>query len=72
MKVSYILQGEALRQGDDDLKSKAEQFMKLIELEWMTRVIQCIENIVSEKMEQPPNITAVGGHKKPPGPLEEP
>ncbi|KAM4592751.1 uncharacterized protein PAE49_003226 isoform 2-T2 [Odontesthes bonariensis] len=38
VKVSYILQGEALRQGDNDLKSKAEQFIKLIELEWTTHV----------------------------------
>ncbi|XP_014823286.1 PREDICTED: uncharacterized protein LOC106903805 [Poecilia mexicana] len=38
VKVSYILQGEALRVQDDDLKSKAEQFVKLIELDWSTHV----------------------------------
>ncbi|XP_051981270.1 uncharacterized protein LOC127642861 [Xyrauchen texanus] len=34
VKLSYILQGEALRQEDDALKGRAEQFSKLIELEW--------------------------------------
>ncbi len=38
VKVSYILQGEALRQEDDILKGRAEQFIKLIELEWTTHV----------------------------------
>jgi len=38
VKVSHILQGEAVRQEDADLNSKAEQFMKLIELEWTTHV----------------------------------
>lgn len=38
VKVSYILQGEALRQDDEDLKKRAEQFGKLIELEWTTHV----------------------------------
>ncbi|XP_031174403.1 uncharacterized protein LOC116063546 [Sander lucioperca] len=38
VKVSYILQGEALRQEDIVLKGRAEQFLKLIELEWTTHV----------------------------------
>lgn len=38
VKVAYILQGEALRQEDDVLKKRAEQFIKLIELEWTTHV----------------------------------
>ncbi|XP_032423904.1 uncharacterized protein LOC116723252 [Xiphophorus hellerii] len=38
VKVSHILQGEALRQQNVDLKSKAEEFTKLIELEWKTHV----------------------------------
>lgn len=38
VKVSYILQGQALRQDDEDLKKRAEQFGKLIELEWTTHV----------------------------------
>ncbi|XP_041853923.1 uncharacterized protein LOC121648062 [Melanotaenia boesemani] len=38
VKVSCILQGEALRQEDVALKSKADQFIKLIELEWTTHV----------------------------------
>ncbi|XP_054896090.1 uncharacterized protein LOC129366337 [Poeciliopsis prolifica] len=38
VKVSCILQGEALRQENLDLKSKAQQFVELIELEWSTHV----------------------------------
>ncbi|XP_067299129.1 uncharacterized protein [Pseudorasbora parva] len=38
VKVSYILQGEALRQEDNALKGRAEQFSKLIELEWPIHV----------------------------------
>ncbi|XP_026093553.1 uncharacterized protein LOC113066103 isoform X3 [Carassius auratus] len=38
VKVSYILQGEALRQEDDALKGRAEHFSKLIELEWTIHV----------------------------------
>ncbi|XP_073690489.1 uncharacterized protein [Garra rufa] len=38
VKVSHILQGEALRQEDDALKSRAEHFSKLIELEWTIHV----------------------------------
>lgn len=38
VKVSRILQGEALRQEDDALKGRAEQFNKLIELEWTAHV----------------------------------
>ncbi|XP_049446940.1 uncharacterized protein LOC125897585 [Epinephelus fuscoguttatus] len=36
--VTYILQGEALRQEDYTLEGRAEQFNKLIELEWTTPV----------------------------------
>lgn len=66
------MQGEALRQGDDDFKSKAEQFIKLIELEWTTHVIQCSENPFAEKLEQPPNTAFVRRHQKAPGPPEMP
>ncbi|XP_061772613.1 uncharacterized protein LOC133562524 [Nerophis ophidion] len=38
VKVSHIVQGEALRQEDNALKGRAEQFIKLIELEWTTHV----------------------------------
>jgi hypothetical protein len=38
VKVSYIVQGEALRQEDNVLRGRAEQFIKLIELEWTTHV----------------------------------
>ncbi|KAK0150501.1 hypothetical protein N1851_008398 [Merluccius polli] len=38
VKVSHIVQGEALRQEDNALKGRAEQFIKLIELGWTTHV----------------------------------
>ncbi len=38
VKVSCILQGEALRQEDGALKRRAENFSKLIELEWTVHV----------------------------------
>lgn len=38
VKLTYILQGEALQQEDNALKERAEQFNKLIELEWTTHV----------------------------------
>lgn len=38
MKASYISQGKALHQEDNALKGRAEQFIKLIELEWTTHV----------------------------------
>ncbi len=38
VKVSHILQGEALRQEDEALKRRAENFSKLIELEWTVHV----------------------------------
>ncbi len=38
VKVSHILQGEALRQEDGALKGRAEHFSKLIELEWTVHV----------------------------------
>ncbi len=38
VKVSHILQGEALRQEDGALKRRAENFSKLIELEWTVHV----------------------------------
>lgn len=38
VKVAHILQGEALRQEDHGLKARAEQFMRLIELDWSTHV----------------------------------
>ncbi|XP_029934175.1 uncharacterized protein LOC115378143 [Myripristis murdjan] len=62
VKVSYILQGEGLRQDDDDLKKRAEQFSKLIELEWTTRIIQCTENTGSKDMEQHPNAASIRRH----------
>ena len=62
VKVSYILQGEALHQEGDTLKSRAEQFIKLIELEWTTLVIQLTKNLVSEEMEPPPNAASIGRH----------
>ncbi|XP_030266833.1 uncharacterized protein LOC115578126 isoform X2 [Sparus aurata] len=36
--VTSILQGQALHQQDNDLQTRAEQFQKLIELEWLKNV----------------------------------
>ncbi|XP_051960647.1 uncharacterized protein LOC127628031 [Xyrauchen texanus] len=49
VKLSYILQGEALRQEDDALKGRAEQFSKLIELEWTIHVSSNALKILYQK-----------------------
>ncbi|XP_070403971.1 uncharacterized protein [Nothobranchius furzeri] len=64
VKVSYILQGEALRQQDDDLKSKAEQFIKLIELEWTTHVSSNALKTLYQKKWNSPQILPLSGDIK--------
>ncbi|XP_038588945.1 uncharacterized protein LOC119914037 [Micropterus salmoides] len=54
VKVSYILQGDAIRQEDDALKRRVEQFIKLIELEWTTHVsTNALKTLCQKKWNSP-------------------
>ena len=65
VKVSYIVQGEALRQEDNLLKGRAEKFVKLIELEWTTHVSSnTLSTLCQKKWNSPEDIKRLQDHLK--------
>ena len=52
--VTSILQAQALRQQDNDLKTRAEEFQKLIMMEWSTHVSSnAVKTLKQKKWNQP-------------------
>lgn len=65
VKVSYILQGEALRQEDDALKGRAVHFSKLIELEWTIHVSSnALKTLYQKKWNSPQTLPLAEDIKK--------
>ncbi|XP_059892526.1 uncharacterized protein LOC132446309 [Gadus macrocephalus] len=65
VKVSYIVQGEALRQQDNVLNGRAEQFVKLIELEWTTHLSSnALQTLSENKWNSPADIKKLQDHLK--------
>ncbi|XP_056432890.1 uncharacterized protein LOC130371215 isoform X1 [Gadus chalcogrammus] len=65
VKVSYIVQGEALRQQDNVLNERAEQFVKLIELEWTKDLSSnALQTLSENKWNSPEDIKKLQDHLK--------
>lgn len=71
VKVTGILQGEAIRQGDNALKDRVERFDRLIQLEWTTHVSSnALKTLYQKKWNQPQmlpfteDIKTLHGHLK--------